>query len=630
MTELYQDVVVAGTRFAVDAAVTGAPVRLTTQVRPEEEAGGHVLTVRLAADDGAPFTLERLRLRFSVPATDMHGVYLGGDPGLELGYLPHAAIVRQTSAHRGVPFLAFMHRNGENRRAVGLLDQLVESSWHAQLSELTAAYDVTLTRPAVPEEPDGDARRADAAPPGTPVGLHVPGGVWQDELFVSDAHDPWIDVIGRYTALARARAALPDLPVPEHAWDPVFCTWTAVHHDVSHDWVLRTARLAAELGFGTWITDDGWQVDGGRFGRYDEVGVWQPSHRKFPDLAAHVAAVQALGLRYVLWVAPFMVGEGSALAAELHGRLLPGDEKARFRMLDPLEPGTARHVRDLLTRLVRDHGLDGLKVDFVDAVPSDLRRAHRSLGRAMAGILADALRPLAQERPGLLVEFRNRYANLASRAYANLYRSSDLPVNPFQNRWQATMLRVLVPDAAVVTDPMLWHPDDTDENVAVHLINGIAAVPMVSVDLTRYPESHRRLVAHWMGFYREHRGALAHGRFRPVCRGTTIPRTDFVGEEEVVHGLYDDVAVPLGPGPRRRWVLNASTRPWVALEPAEPGAGTPSAQPGGTVTTRDAVGRVLAKEAYGTLPPRLDVPVGGYLEIELEEAGSEALASLLP
>jgi alpha-galactosidase len=599
---LRRDIEVAGLPLQVDVEVAGTatPV-LDVRVEPVGSDGILLVHLDVTINDGAPFELHRLQLGTTAPAIDMHGCYLGGDPGFELGYLPHEPFRREVAAHRGVPLLVLMHRSGACRLAFGLLDQLVESTWDLHLSEVDRAYHLRVTRPARPEG-DLPAQRSGA--------LRV-NHRWTETVYVNTTGTPWPDVLAHYAQLARAHLDVAELTVPDHAFEPVFCTWTAVHHEVDADWALETARLAAELGFRTWITDDGWHHEVGRFGRYDDVGAWQPAPSRFPDLAAHVRDVQELGLRYLLWVAPFMVGTASQLAEDAAECCLAGNAAASYDLLCPHHEKTARHVRELLQRLVRDYGLDGLKIDFIDALPTAIEEPDHqhstSIGRAVFDLLRDTIAELAATEPGLLIEFRNRYANLASRAYANLYRASDLPINFLRNRWQTTMLRLLAPEAAVVTDPMLWHPDDSDENVAVHLINGIAAVPMVSVDLLRSPASHIELIRTWIGFYREHRRTLAHGRFRPVLRGTSIPRTDFIGDEEIIHGLYEDTPVTFDVQRPTHWVLNASGRDVVQID-CTPGQAA-------TLVVRDRFGRTVDATTVRSIPARVPVEIGGSLEL---------------
>jgi len=558
-------------------------------------ADTELVRLRVTAAGDAPFFIERLALHWTLPAVDMHGMYFGGDPRDELGYLPFHTQDKVVAAHTGLPYIALVHRDGANRAAYGLLGQLTETVLHSELSEITRCFHLCIEQPAGP--PDS-GRRIRAQ------------GTWEETLFVSRAADQWPRVLRCYAALVAAASPAP-MPVPASAYAPVFCTWTAIHHDVSHDWIMRNAAIAADLGFGTWLTDDGWFLASGEFGDYYQVGEWLPHAAKFPDFATHVAAVQALGFRYVVWVAPFMIGTGSAKAAEYAGLLTTGQERERFLNLSPWRTETASIVRNLLRRLVADYNLDGLKIDFIDAVTVNSQRRpgeiEDTLGSRMAAILQEAIDGVRRLRPDALIEFRNRYANLFSRACANIYRCSDVPLNITLNRWQAVMLRLLAPDRAVHTDPMLWHPDDTDENVAVHLINGIAAVPMVSIDLAQYPQRHLEIIRYWIGFYNKHRATIIGGELRPMLRGAHVPRIDFVGTDEIITGLYDDVAVRLHAEDKTQWVLNASTQPFVDFDIPLPHACR--------VTARDKMGRTLYTAEFSPLPARLTVEIGGSLEI---------------
>jgi alpha-galactosidase len=552
----------------------------------------HLLRCRLRSTGDGPFSLDDLSFRWSVPAIDMHGLYAGPPSPEELTRLPFWQFQKRSAASTGFPFVSLFHRGGDNRFAFGLIDQLTETALDATLSEATRAYDFHWHKPL------GSAR--------------LTAREWTDTLFISAAHRPWPEVLRAYVDAVDREWPQSKLPVPDCAYDPVFCTWTAIHHDVSQAWILLNARLAADLGFGTWLTDDGWFSEEGEFADYRHTGDWRPSPGKFPDFAGHVAQVQAMGLRYVLWIAPFMVGDASD-AARRHAPLLTDPTRPLgYRNLSPRHAESRAVVGDLLERLVRDFRLDGLKIDFVDSIALDGEVAdgdHQTVGEGVYASLAEAVDRVARLRPDVLIEFRNTYANLASRRYANLYRSSDVPINFAANRWQATMLRLLVPDRAVHLDPALWHPDDTDENVAVHLINVISSVPMISVELDRYPQSHLDLIRYWIGFYRRHRDTIVHGEFAPEWRSGQVPLIRFGGADETILGVYDDIAFALGAGVERAWVLNASTRPYVELLPT--GSSGPR-----RVRTLDKFGQIVAEHDVVFPVARLPVEVGGSLEIE--------------
>ena len=597
VTAVSQPVVSVGELdFEVDVADrSGQPVSMRLSVEPSTLLSDTwLIRIRPTAGPSSADDLDRLSIRWTVPAVDMHGFYSVPPSPEDLARLPFWRFERRTAAHTGVPFFSLFHRSGANRCAVGLLDEVGDAVLEASLSEATRAFTFEWRKPIRPGA----------------------GGSGVETVFVSRSPRPWPEVLAAYSGTVDAESAVPLLPVPDAAYDPVFCTWTAIHHDVSAEWVERNARIAAGLGFGTWLTDDGWFTDDGAFGDYRNAGDWQPSVGKFPDMAAHVRAVQALGLRYVLWVAPFMVGDASA-AASAHSELLEAATQALgFRNLSPRRAETAQIIEDLVERLVREFGLDGLKVDFIDAILTtpDLSPSDRELGAGAGGssTMSRAIDAASRARPSLLVEVRNTYANLAARRWANMFRASDVPLNPAANRWQVVMLRLLAPDRAVHLDPALWHPGDTDENVAVQLINVISSVPTIGIELERYPTAHLELIRHWLGFYRDHRDTIVHGAFRPEIRLGQVPLIRFDGEDEQIVGLYDDVAVRLEDA-GMTWLLNASTRPFVELLP---GAGAGPRR----VIRRDRFGTPTGDELIELPVTRLNVDVGGSLEIRMVAA----------
>lgn len=596
-----QRVQVAGLEFEFDLAVAeNQPVEAHCTVAPVGGAPDTYLVRFAAACAGG-----ELAVRWQVPVIDMHG-FFGGSPWLmDLIGLPFWDVEKRAAANHGLPFVSLFHRSGEGRYAFGLIDQLAETSLACTLSEATRHYHFHWRKPLAPKSnaPEAGAGRC------------------EETLFVSCARRPWPELFALYREAVDVEWPQPRLPVPPCAYDPVFCSWTAIHHDVSQEWVLRNARLAAELGFGTWLTDDGWFTDKARFADYRYTGDWQPCAAKFPDFGGHVRAVQDMGLRYVLWVGPFMIGDES-WAAERYAPLLQGhDERLHYSRLSPWYGATSGIVGDLLERLVEDYRLDGLKLDFIDAVTPSPRPPdadYATLGEGIYTTLCAAVERIAAQHPDLLIELRNRYTNLAGRRYGNLYRASDVPFNFAWNRWQCAMLRLLIPDRAVHLDPAIWHPDDSDENVAVHLINLICSVPMVSIELERYPQSHIDLIRHWIAFYRAHRSTIVHGEFAPLLRLGHVPLIRFGGKEETIVGVYEDFAFALDGGPPQDaglplWLLNATTRPYLELLPSE----TPEHRQGPhRVMQYDKFGRVLGQSVVEFPAARLAVEVGGYLRID--------------
>jgi alpha-galactosidase len=89
-------------------------------------------------------------------------------------------------------------------------------------------------------------------------------------------------------------------------------TWEAAYFDVSHDIVVDIARKAATAGIELLVLDDGWF--GKRNDTYSGLGDWSPNAEKLPHgLDGLAKEVNALGLKFGIWVEPEMVSTDSNL-----------------------------------------------------------------------------------------------------------------------------------------------------------------------------------------------------------------------------------------------------------------------------------------------------------------------------
>ena len=548
-----------------------------------------IVKISVHSKSEKPLPDGKLSIRWELPVIDMHGMLYFPPSPEDMSRLPYWWGHKVSCANSSLPFFVFYNRNSHNRFAFGLLNQVAETSFDFEMSELKASYFFQVQSPITP-------------------GLN---GTWEGELYLSRANLPWQKIVSDYTGFVDASWPQTRLGVPSEAFNPVFCTWTAIHHNVNQEWVLKNAALAAELGFKTWITDDGWFTENASFANYSYTGDWKPSLKKFPDFAGQVQQVQKMGFKYLLWVAPFMIGQESA-AAKTYAHLLQKPiDRLHFANLTPWKQEVNQIIGDLLENLMSRYNLDGFKLDFIDSVrpeevPEDAD--YNSAGEGVYRILSEAVDRLVRIKEDVLIEFRNPYANLTSRRYANLYRASDVPVNFPLNRWQVALERLLTPDRAVLLDPALWHPNDTDENVAVTLINTIISVPMVSVDLQMYPKAHLDLIRYWIGFYLEHLDTIVHGEFRLEFLRGFLPVIRFTSQKERIIGVYEDYPIQINDGPSPLWILNASSRPFIDVLP-----NTFSGLH--MLIARDKFGNITSRKSMQFPIPCLFVEVGGSLEI---------------
>ncbi|MER5497568.1 MULTISPECIES: glycoside hydrolase family 36 protein [unclassified Streptomyces] len=364
-------------------------------------------------------------------------------------------------------------------------------------------------------------------------------------------------------------AELPTMPVPEAARLPLYCTWYAFNQQVDAETVETQAERAAELGFGTLILDDGWQRLGSGRG-YAGVGDWVPDPGKFPDFTGHVARVRGTGLKYLAWVAPLLLGP----RADCHPRWAPcatveaGVPGAY--VLDPRRPEVRAHVVDTCVRLVREHGLDGLKVDFLDEARVYAGDGRGDIGRALTLLLTELRAALEAVRTDLLLELRQPYVGPGMAAFGNMLRSFDCPADSAANRVRTIDTALLAVGGAVHSDPLLWDTTAPVEAAARQLIGTLHSVPQVSVRLDTLPESHTEAIRFWLGRWRQFRGTLLDGDVepgRPDDLYTLVRAED--GETRVVT-VHGERVVPMGrPSGRTTFLVNGSEVDRLVLEFAD-------------------------------------------------------------
>nr|WTB28483.1 alpha-galactosidase [Streptomyces sp. NBC_00830] len=408
-------------------------------------------------------------------------------------------------------------------------------------------------------------------------------------------------------------APVAPLPLPDAGRTPAYSTWYALGQDVSATAVEREARLAAELGCGLLILDDGWQR-GGRERGYAWAGNWQVDLAKFPDLAGHVAAVHDLGMAYIAWVAPLLLGPDSPLWPQLSQYARAASPTAPgAHVLDPREPAVRAHVVAVCTRLVGEHGMDGLKLDFLDdAMVYTATAAGCEVASAMTGLLTevrDALSALVPSGP--LIELRQPYLGPGMTAYGNLLRATDCPADATANRIRTLDASLIATGGAVHSDMLMWDPDAAPEWAARQILSVLHAVPQLSCTLGDLTEGQRDAVAFWLPQWERLRGVLLDGEVEPGRPDELYPVVRAHRGDAQVVVVHSDRAVPLDLLTYARTDLVNATSAGRLVAVVEHGPVTV------LMTAYDARGRVTGswQRTPATGPVALDVPPSGLLTI---------------
>ncbi len=189
--------------------------------------------------------------------------------------------------------------------------------------------------------------------------------------------------------------------------------WEGTYFDFDEARLVAMAKSAAAAGVELFVLDDGW------FGERDDdtssLGDWRVDRRKLPDgLGGLARKVEALGMKFGLWIEPEMVSPRSGLFAEkpLWAVGVPGRERTTARnqfVLDLSNPEVVEHIHAGMAAILRSAPISYVKWDMnrniTEAYGATLppERQGEFFHRYILGVY-ELYRRLTEEFPDILFE----------------------------------------------------------------------------------------------------------------------------------------------------------------------------------------------------------------------------------
>ena len=302
--------------------------------------------------------------------------------------------------------------------------------------------------------------------------------------------------------------------------------WEATYFDFNEEKLLKIAAKAKECGVELCVLDDGWF--GARRDDHAGLGDWVAAKELLPGgISGLSEKVEALGMKFGLWIEPEMVNPDSDLYREhpdwcLH---VPGREPSLSRnqlVLDYSRPEVVDHIHGMISKILRESKVSYIKWD---------------MNRSITDCYSVAKDP---ENQG---EIYHRYILGVYSLYERLI--SEFPEILFEScaggggRFDAGMLYYA---------PQAWTSDDTDAMERVKIQYGTSyAYPIVSMgshvsavpnhqvgritplktradvayfgtfgyelDLNRLSEEEQEQVREYTGFMKKYRRLIQFGTF---------------------------------------------------------------------------------------------------------------------
>ncbi|MHB0856236.1 MAG: alpha-galactosidase [Anaerolineae bacterium] len=529
---------------AVEADIIGEQARY--------RAGSYALTVRramsgprsvidfdLAREDGQTFVVQSYTLRCLAPVLDTYNVSPRFMGYAHVHHLNAPTFVSSCTS-KDFPYVLYGSRNGENRFAIGLENQIIETEVTRHGRGGYMYYDTNLIQFVRPAKGASLRRRS----------LH-------DAVYLSTARVSWFHVTRDYWDWIDERRGYQPNPTPASAYGPVWCSWLYLT-DIDERTIWENAVAARDLGIKTLIIDAGWfcsdtdipfpdsplTCDTLGFGRIDA------DKTKFPDMPGLVERIhRELGLYVWAWATPRWVfraieeGPGSVDRELLDCRIVTPQGET-LPILCTRNPKAREHAARFTRYLLEHYGFDGLKFDCWeyggerDLCVADHAHDYDTMGEGTLAWAQGIHDAMVAARPDAVVWLNNT----TTKPYGNYSVSpNEIYCHPDENWRMSVVLKTYTRGIVSQLCEGSWHPDEANAQVARHMaILMMGHTPELQVDLTRLLADHQRIVRAWLDFYEAHKLELHWGDYEPFGfenmlggpMSTTPPNVRITAEDE--------------------------------------------------------------------------------------------------
>ena len=344
------------------------------------------------------------------------------------------------------------------------------------------------------------------------------------------------------------------MEVPVLAKEAMYSTWYSYHQDLTAEAIEREAYLAKKSGMEAVIVDDGWQTeDTGR--GYAYCGDWEVSSKRIPNMAEHVKKVHDMEMKYLLWYSVPFVGKKSIAWDRFKDKMLYERVELEAGVVDPRYKEVREFLVGKYVEAVRDWGVDGLKLDFVDefhqgkaegkALLEDDARDYLCVQEGVEALLEETMTALKEIKPDVIIEFRQRYIGPFMRKYGNIFRVNDCPMDFITNRMGIADLRMFSGSTAIHSDMIMWDPTDTPEGAALQFASIMFGIPQFSMRMEELAPEHKKVTDFWLKLWRDNRDLLTEGEFSVQSPEYLYPLMSSEDEKNIAIGIYGDRVVEL-------------------------------------------------------------------------------------
>ena len=315
--------------------------------------------------------------------------------------------------------------------------------------------------------------------------------------------------------------------------------WEATYFDFNTEKIVKIAEKAASLGVEMMVLDDGWF--GTRNDDNQGLGDWTVNCEKLPGgLDPLIGQINALGMKFGLWIEPEMVNENSQLY-RTHpdwALTLPGRKPAMGRnqlVLDLSRPEVQDYAYECVAKILRSANIKYVKWDMnrqlsdLGSTYLDKDSQQELFHRYVLGMYAMQER-LVQEFPDLLLE--NCSGGGARFDPGMLYYSPQIWCSDDTDAIE----RLEIQEGTALIYPLCSMgahvsvcPNHTVGRVTPFTTRGHVALAGTfgyELDITKLPEEERKLIPEQTAMYHKYHELIREGEYYRILSSRENHRSD--------------------------------------------------------------------------------------------------------
>lgn len=504
----------------------------------EKEGGKQtsLINYELTRADGKPFQMLECHVECK---TSYSGVYKIFTPGTMSQQNYHIdlpfRINGYANAESNQPVIWMQQTDGRNTLTLGLLDQVsitdIEGSTYdtgngGEAPGIANSYVRAVLKRIFHNDP--------------------PTLVFKDTIYVNANSDiTWFEALEGYSAAVDAARDFKIHSVSEWALNPMWHSWYAHADKIDEKQIRDDARRASDLGVTTIELDAGWNIPLQAGYSFDSDGDYEFDAGRFPDPKGMIDTMHAAGQRFILHVAPLLMGKDCKAWDKMKDFKIMVGGKLQAH-LDPRLKKVHDYLLTSWENMFTKYGIDGLWYDFLeipdrpDKLISGVEIVSPDIHVAYTKLMQSLYNKAIALNPNAVIIMRRSSANLNAKTFCTHVWPMDTPQDYNMNRRDIVYMKTFGPGVLTHACCTSWAISESDMNVARQMASIVlAGVPAFSVKLAESPATHNAIIKAWLAFYELNKSDLVLGRMTPLLPTPPSAALRIEGEKQTFFGFFE-------------------------------------------------------------------------------------------